>query len=185
MEVGQFRFELSIPEYSFLNVTSSSETFWLFHLAMLIQHGTLTLLWPKVQLEMLFVDNVVGLRFLLFEGCMMQAVAFIFLVLKIFQSPGKQGRYADFHFPVTSIRFKFSCLQDIGKQLVFALYNFSEIKNSKWVHLDCRLKKYCLLAKQLPLTECTYDNIKRLQNSKSQFHTSPFCGRSSSVKVFF
>lgn len=182
MEVGQFRFELSIPEYSFLNVTSSSETFWLFHLAMLIQHGTLTLLWPKVQLEMLFVDNVVGLRFLLFEGCMMQAVAFIFLVLKIFQSPGKQGRYADFHFPVTSIRFKFSCLQDIGKQLVFALYNFSEIKNSKWVHLDCRLKKYCLLAKQLPLTECTYDNIKRLQNSKSQFHTSPFCGRSSSVK---
>ncbi|KAA0038785.1 Enhancer of polycomb-like transcription factor protein, putative isoform 1 [Cucumis melo var. makuwa] len=181
MEVGQLRFELSIPEYSFWNVTSSAETFWLFHLAMLIQHGTLTLLWPKVQLEMLFVDNVVGLRFLLFEGCLMQAVAFIFLVLKLFQSPGKQGRYADFQFPITSIRFKFSCLQDIGKQLVFAFYNFSELKNSKWVHLD-RLKKYCLISKQLPLTECTYDNIKKLQNSKTQFRASPFCGRSSSVK---
>uniref|UniRef100_A0A0A0LJD1 Enhancer of polycomb-like protein n=1 Tax=Cucumis sativus TaxID=3659 RepID=A0A0A0LJD1_CUCSA len=181
MEVGQFRFELNIPQYSFLNVTSSADTFWLFHLAMLIQHGTLTLLWPKVQLEMLFVDNVVGLRFLLFEGCLMQAVAFIFLVLKMFQSPGKQGRYADFQFPVTSIRFKFSCLQDIGKQLVFAFHNFSEIKYSKWVHLD-RLKKYCLISKQLPLTECTYDNIKKLQNSKTQFRASPFCGRSSSVK---
>lgn len=183
MEEGQLRFELSIPEYSFWNVTFSAETFWLFHLAMLIQYGTLTLIWPKVQLEMLFVDNVVGLRFLLFEGCLMQAVAFIFLVLKVFQSPSKQGRCADFQFPVTSIRFKFSCLQDIGKQLVFAFYNFSEIKNSKWVHLDYRLKKYCLLAKQLPLTECTYDNIKRLQNGKSQFRTSPFCGQSSSVKV--
>ncbi|XP_022976083.1 uncharacterized protein LOC111476594 [Cucurbita maxima] len=183
MEVGQLRFELSIPEYSFLNVTSCAETFWLFHLAMFIQYGTLTLLWPKVQLELLFVDNVVGLRFLLFEGYLMQAVAFIFLVLKMFRSPGKQGRYADFQCPVTSIRFKFSCLLDIGKQLVFAFYNFSEIKNSKWVHLDWRLKKYCIVAKQLPLTECTYDNIKRLQNSKRQFHTSPFHGQSSSVKV--
>lgn len=182
-EVGQLRFELSIPEYPFLNVTSSAVTFWLFHLAMFIQHGTLTLIWPNVQFEMLFVDNVVGLRFLLFEGCLMEAVAFIFLVLKMFQSPGKQGRYADFEFPVTSIRFKFSCLQDIGKQLVFAFYNFSEIKNSKWVDLDYRLKKHCLLAKQLPLTECTYDNIKKLQNSKSQFHTSTFGGQSSSVKV--
>ncbi|XP_022982051.1 uncharacterized protein LOC111481016 [Cucurbita maxima] len=182
MEVGQLRFELTIPEYLFLNMITSAETFWLFHLTMLIQHGALTLTWPKVQLEMFCVDNVVGLRFLLFEGCLMQAVAFIFLVMKMFRQPSKQVRYADFQVPMTSIRFELSCLPDIGKQLVFAFYNFSETKNSKWLHLDCRLKKYCLLTKQLPLTECTYDNIKRFQNCTSQFHTSPFCGECSSVK---
>ncbi|XP_050364319.1 uncharacterized protein LOC126782989 [Argentina anserina] len=157
---------------------------WLrfFHAAMLLRHGMLVMTWPKVQLEMLFVDNVVGLRFLLFEGCLNQAVVLVFLILTLFHHPDDQGKLTDFQLPATSIRFKFSCVQQLGKQLVFAFYNFCRVKNSKWMHLDNKLGRHCLLTKKLPLSECTYDNIQALQNGLNQSSFMSLFGQPSPVK---
>jgi hypothetical protein len=133
---------------------------------------------------MLFVDNGVGLRFLLFEGCLKEAVAFVFLVLTIFYQPNEQqGKCADFQLPITSIRFKFSCIQDFRKQFAFAFHNFSEVENSKWIYLDHKLKKHCLLSRQLPLSECTYDNVKALQCGMNQLLSPWACSDATLNKV--
>ncbi|KAI9106910.1 hypothetical protein K1719_022438 [Acacia pycnantha] len=165
-----------------LRFTYNAGNLQLLHSALLLQCGTLMMKWPRVHLEMLFVDNVVGLRFLLFEGCLKMAASFVFLVLRVFHQPADQGMYFDLQLPVTSIRFKFSCLFDLKKQLVFEFYNFSRVKNSKWMYLDSKLKSRCLLSKQLHISECTYDNVQALQNGSSQFSITS-TGKSSSFKV--
>ncbi|KAK9682555.1 hypothetical protein RND81_10G082000 [Saponaria officinalis] len=125
------------------------------------QRGDLISLSPMVRLEILFVDNSAGLRFLLFEGCLMQAVSFVFLVLVVFQS---NKNYSGQQLPATSVRFQFSGLRSLAKQLVFTFYNFTEVVSSKWSYLDRKLIKHCVLTKHLPPPECTYDNISALRN---------------------
>ncbi|KAM4074773.1 hypothetical protein ACB094_10G119400 [Castanea mollissima] len=179
---GQIRFDLSFPVQLVLNDYFGAENFWLFRAGFLLQHAIVMTMWPKVHLEMLFVDNVAGLRFLLFEGCFKEAVALVSLVLRVFHRSSDQGKYLDSQLPVTSIRFKFSGVQNLTKQLVFAFYNFSELNNSKWVYLDCKLKRHCLLTRQLPLSECTYDNIHAFQNGRNQLPLTSACVRPSSIK---
>ncbi|KAE9588983.1 putative histone-lysine N-methyltransferase [Lupinus albus] len=169
MESSAFRFDLNFPIRLVLNCSFESENLWLLGAGLLHNYGTVVTKWPRVSLEMLFVDNVVGLRFVLFEGCLNMAVAFIFLVLRVFHQPAPQGNSVDLQWPLTSIGFKFSSAQLIKKPLVFAFYSFSKVKNSKWISLDSRLKKHCLLSKQLPLAECTYDNIQAIQNGSFRF----------------
>nr|KYP57196.1 Histone-lysine N-methyltransferase ATX2 [Cajanus cajan] len=165
--VAAFKFDLKYPIKLVLNDSFNSENLWLFRAILLLHYGTVMTLWPRVHLEMLFVDNVVGLRFLLFEGCLMMAAAFVFCVLRLFHQPVDQEMYIDLQLPVTSIRFRFSSVYGIKNPLVFAFYNFSRVKNSKWMYLDSKLKSHCLLSKQLHLSECTYDNIQALQNQSS------------------
>ncbi|XP_057959274.1 uncharacterized protein LOC131151842 isoform X2 [Malania oleifera] len=182
MKFGQCKFEISFPVLAVLNYTLGLQDLWLFRTLLLFHYGTVMVMWPMVHLEMLFVDNIVGLRFLLFEGCLKQAVAFIFLVLTVFHQPNDQGNQVDMELPVTSIRFKLYCIQDLKKQLVFAFYNFSKLKSSKWLYLDCYLKRNCMLAKQLPLSECTYDNIKALQSGSDHLAITPVSGEPSIVE---
>ncbi|XP_021746355.1 uncharacterized protein LOC110712204 [Chenopodium quinoa] len=171
-----FKFDLSYP----LPVLISSVVEWQRYLFML-QHGTLISTWPMVNLEILFVDNAAGLRFLLFEGCMNQAVSFVFLVLGVFCQSDQKERHDDQQLPATSIRFRFSGLQDLGKQLAFTFYNFSEMANSKWLYIDRKLKKHCTLTKELPPSECTYDNIKMLRNGSNQWKLTNVSQKLSSV----
>ncbi|KAJ7966093.1 Enhancer of polycomb-like [Quillaja saponaria] len=177
------RFEISFPIYSVLKNSFEYENLWLVHAVILHHCGTVMAKWPRVQLEMLFVDNVVGLRLLLFEGSLKKAIAFVFLILTVFREAVDQVKYVDVQLPVTSIRFKFSCYQYFRKQLVFAFYNFSRLKNSKWMYLDHKLKRYCLLSKQLPLPECTYDNILALQNGSNELPVTSIAAESSLSKV--
>ncbi|KAF7830221.1 Histone-lysine N-methyltransferase TRX1 [Senna tora] len=183
MESSAFKFDLKFPARLVMNDSFESHDMWLLHVALLLQYGTLVVKWPRVLLEMLFVDNVVGLRLLLFEGCLKMAASFVSLVLRVFNQPADKGLYVDLQLPVTSIRFKFSCLHDIKKQLVFAFYNFSKVKNSKWMYLDSKLKSYCLLSKQLHISECTYDNIRALQNGSNEFSITSSSGEPSPCKV--
>ncbi|XP_042475940.1 uncharacterized protein LOC122057758 [Macadamia integrifolia] len=165
MKLKQGKLKFNFPLHWFVyNDVYNAEFFWLYRALLFLQFGKVVAVWPKVLLEMLFVDNVVGLRFMLFEGCLIQAVAFLCLVLSAFHQPDEHGRLVDLQLPVTSIRFKLSGFRDIGKQFVFVVYNFLEVKNSKWLYLDCKLKKHCSVTKQLPLAECTYDNIKVLES---------------------
>ncbi|KAI4316257.1 hypothetical protein L6164_024254 [Bauhinia variegata] len=183
MESLAFRFDLSYPIRLMLNNSFESENLWLVHTVLMLHHGTVMTKWPRIHLEMLFVDNIVGLRYLLFEGCLKMAAAFVFLVLRVFHQPADQGKFVDLQLPITSIRFKFSCMTDIKKQLVFEFYNFSRVNNSKWMYLDCKINRHCLFSKQLHLSECTYDNIQALQNGIRQFPVKSVSGEPSSFKV--
>lgn len=183
IELGKFKFDIDFPVVSFLYDSFGVENFWLFHAAMQLRYGAVMITWPQVHLEMLFVDNVVGLRFLLFEGCLKQVLAFVFLVLTTFHQPTEHEKFVELQLPVTSIRFKLTCLQHLKKQLVFAFYNFSEVENSKWMYLDCKLKRHCLLTKQLPLSECTYDNIQMLQNRTNNSSLTSVRRQQSLTKV--
>ncbi|KAF8393321.1 hypothetical protein HHK36_021562 [Tetracentron sinense] len=178
----QFKLILGFSSHWVLNFAFGMENFSLYRTLFLLQYGTVMTLWPKVQLEMLFVDNVVGLRLLLFEGCLMQALAFVSLVLVAFHQPNGYGKFVDLQLPVTSIRFKLSSFQDPGKQLVFVFYSFLEVKNSKWLYLDCKLKRHCLVDKQLPLSECTYDNIKVLESESGQLPFASVCVEPTSLQ---
>ncbi|XP_043702346.1 uncharacterized protein LOC122652622 isoform X2 [Telopea speciosissima] len=165
MKLKQGKLKLNFPLHRlFYNHVFNAEFLWLYPALVLLHFGMVVLVWPNVQLEMFFVDNVVGLRFMLFEGCLIQAVAFICLVLNAFHQPDEHRRLVDLQLPVTSIRFKLSGFHNIGKKFVFVVYNFLEVKNSKWMYLDCKLKKHCSVTKQLPLVECTHDNIKAFQS---------------------
>lgn len=176
------RFALCKSVISFLSQPFALQSFWLFHA--LPQQGTLMILWPKVQLEMLFVDSVVGLRFLLFEGNLKEAVEFIFLVLALFASSHDEEKIVSLQVPKTSISFKLVTFQGCRRELVFAFYNFFELKHSKWMYLDLKLMRHCLLTKQLPLSECTYDNIRVLQNGTSRLPASSQPGPSIKVSIF-
>nr|XP_012570687.1 uncharacterized protein LOC101499788 isoform X2 [Cicer arietinum] len=183
MESASFKFDLNFPIRLILNEAFQSENLWFLYAVLLFRYGTIVTKWPRVCLEMLFVDNVVGLRFLLFEGCLKMAATFVFFVLKVFRQPAPRGNY-DLHLqlPFTSIGFKLSSLHVTKQPLVFALYNFSKLKNSNWVYLDSKLKRHCLFSKQLHLSECTYDNIQALQHGSSEFTTASI-REPSSVKV--
>ncbi|KAK3027025.1 hypothetical protein RJ639_041180 [Escallonia herrerae] len=165
-----FRFKLLLPLCPLFGYIFGAETLWLCHTVLLLQCGTIVTTWPEVQLEMLFVDNIAGLRFFLFEGCLKQVVAFIFLVLRVFDEPNEQT-YADMHMPVTSIRFKLSFSQDPRKQHVFAHCSFFKVNHCRWLYLDCKLQRHCSLAKRLPLRECTFDNIKSLEGGSKQLYS--------------
>ncbi|XP_042490621.1 uncharacterized protein LOC122070519 isoform X2 [Macadamia integrifolia] len=169
MKLKQGKLKLNFPLHRlFHKHVFDDDFFWLYPALLLLQFGVVVLVWPKVYLEMLFIDNLVGLRFMLFEGCLIQAVAYICLVLNAFHLPDEHGGLVDLQLPVTSIRFKLSGFHDIGKKFVFVVYNFLEVKNSKWLYLDCKMKKHCSVTKQLPLVECTYDNVKVFQSGCGQ-----------------
>ncbi|XP_038992914.1 uncharacterized protein LOC120116510 [Hibiscus syriacus] len=178
----QFRFGLSAPVLSVSNNLFGTNGLWLLRTLFLLQCGMVMTVWAMVHLEILFVDNELGLRFFLFEGSLKKAIAFVFQVLMVFYRPTEQGKCPDLQLPITSIRFKFSCSQDLRRQFVFAFYNFHEVKHSKWMLLDYKLKRHCLLNRQLPLSECTCDNIKALQNGTNRLLGSPACKGSSTVE---
>lgn len=180
VECKKMTLELGFPASSLSKF--GAEDFWLIHSLLLLKYGTIMNMWPKVRLEILFVDNVVGLRFLLFEGSLKQAVEFVLLVMAVFNRPDKKGKPVDLPMPVTSIRFKLSCLEDSRKRHVFSVYSFLGVKCSKWLYLDSKLQQHCLLAKQLPLSECTYDNIKALKSGSDQLPPSSR-SRASSANV--
>ncbi|CAN4127849.1 unnamed protein product [Withania somnifera] len=168
LEVKKFRVEICLPFLPLLVL--EAEESWLCHTVLLLQHGAIMIRWPTFFLEMLFVDNVVGLRFLLFQCCLNRAVAFIFLVLTLFNQADEEWRFESLQLPATSVRFRLSSIQDSRKQQSFAFSCFSKLKNSKWLYLDSKLQKRSLLARQLPLSECTYENIKSLDCRSEQFN---------------
>lgn len=159
------KFEIHISLWPMLTYVLGADTLWLFSRVLLFQYGTIVTMWPSVFLEVLFVDNIVGLRLFLFEGCLKQAVTFVLLVMKVFcESEKEKDDSVEQKVPVTSIRFKLSFLQNSRKHKVFAYYSFSKVRDYNWRYLDSEFQPHCLLTKQLSLSECTYDNVKLLES---------------------
>ncbi|KAL2548372.1 Enhancer of polycomb-like transcription factor protein [Forsythia ovata] len=158
----RFRYEICLSAVPFLEYSIGTWDLWLSHSVLIRQHGVIVTTSPAVILEMLFVDNIIGLRFFLFEGCLKQAIDFVSLILTVFNQPTEQWN-DDVELPVTSISFRVSSVRDLRKRHVFEFYSFSKLKNSEWLYLDSKLLRHCLLIKQLPISECTYSNIKALE----------------------
>ncbi|KAL0407776.1 UNVERIFIED_CONTAM: hypothetical protein Sradi_1712000 [Sesamum radiatum] len=162
VESKEFRFQICIPELPFRGFSLPTGDFLLLHNVFMVQHGVMLATSPAVIMEMLFIDSHLGLRLLMFEGCMKQALACVFLILNLFGRPDKHVNL-DMQSPVTSIRFRLSCFHDLRKHHAFEFHCFSRLRRSRWVYLDSKLLEHCLLIKQLPASECTYDNIKDLE----------------------
>ncbi|CAA2997884.1 Hypothetical predicted protein [Olea europaea subsp. europaea] len=159
----RLRIEICVPRLPFLEYLLGKGDIWLSHTVLLLHHGAIVTASPTVMMEILFVDTVVGVRSLLFEGCLEHAVALIFLILTVFDQPAEQ-RNVDMQLPETSMRFRLSCIQDLRKQHLFAFYSFSKLKKSKWLCLDSKLLQHCVLMKRLLVSECTYNKIKSLEH---------------------
>ncbi|KAD3639933.1 hypothetical protein R6Q59_003066 [Mikania micrantha] len=157
------KFEICIPLWPMLTYyVLGVDILWLLRSVFFLQFGTMVTVWPTVFLEVLFVDNFVGLRLFLFEGCLKQAIAFFFLVMKVFCAPEKDE--SNHHqIPVTSIRFKLSFFHNFRNHKVFAYYSFSKVRGFDWQYLDSEFQPHCLFSKHLSLSECTYDKIKLLE----------------------
>ncbi|KAL1833170.1 hypothetical protein ACET3Z_002821 [Daucus carota] len=175
----KFVSQVRLPVRFLLDFPFGSEMSRYFRLSLLQQYGAIVSTWPTVYFEMLFVDNEVGLRFFLLEGCLKQAVAFLFIVLSMFFDTKKPRESVDLQIPVTSIRFKLSCTQDLRKQHIFSFYSFSKLKHSSWLHLDSILQKKCLFFKKLPLPECTLENIQAFESGSKQIHINSVSWQSS------
>nr|GEX68937.1 hypothetical protein [Tanacetum cinerariifolium]GEY24313.1 hypothetical protein [Tanacetum cinerariifolium] len=156
-------FEICISLWPVLTHVLGVDMLWLIHSVLLLRYGTVVLMWPSVFLEVLFVDSIVGLRLFLFKGCLKQAVAFVFLVMEVFCEP-ERDKSNNQQVPVTSIRFKISLSQNFREQKIFSYYSFSKVSYSSWQHLDSEFRPHCSFTKQLSLPECTYDNIKLLED---------------------
>lgn len=167
LESKELSFRVCLPRLSFLEFCCGTGVSWLLHDIFMLQHGVVVTTSPAVILEMLFVDSKTGLRFLVFEGCLKQALAFVFLILIVFSQSDMHWR-GDVKLPVTSIRFQLSSVQDLRKHHVFSFYSFSRLQSSKWLYLDSKILQHCHLIKKLPVSECTYDNIKELEYGSGQ-----------------
>ncbi|XP_006844371.2 uncharacterized protein LOC18434233 isoform X1 [Amborella trichopoda] len=168
--LDQAMFLLVLPQIWKFYVRTVDESFWVYHTLMLLHYGTLVALWPKVQLEMLIVDSLVGLRLLQYEGCLIQAVNCLCLILSFFcQSDGMQvsSKMSRIQSPVTSIRFKLSYSQGVGRHLVLVFYNFLELRSSKWRNLDGLLRDFSPVTRTLPLADCMNVISSTLKNFES------------------
>ncbi|KAK9102146.1 hypothetical protein Sjap_019400 [Stephania japonica] len=176
------KLNLNIP-FQRVHFRFEADTLSVFRTTFLLQNGMVVALWPKVQLEMLFVDNVVGLRFMSFEGCLMQAVAFLCLVLVAFHLPCGDGEFVGEQLPVTSIRLELTGFRDLSRRLVFVFYSFLDIKNSTRLYLVDEIEQHCSVSKQLPLPECTSDNIKLRQSQSSGLSVTSAYGEPVSLEA--
>ncbi|KAG9459330.1 hypothetical protein H6P81_003838 [Aristolochia fimbriata] len=165
---GKVKVVCDLPLHLVSKCLIGAKHFWWCCFPPQIQYGTVMILWPKVLLEMLFVDNLVGLRFSLFEGSLLQAVEFLCMILSAFRWSNENGKLVDLHLPVTSIKFKLSGFEDVGRELLFIFYSFVELKNSVWKYLDDKLKHHCRVMKELPLYECTYANVRFLEEGRGR-----------------
>ncbi|KAK4422292.1 hypothetical protein Salat_1811500 [Sesamum alatum] len=162
VDAKEFTFQICIPELPSRVFSLPTGDFLLLHNMLMVQHGVILATSPAVTMEMLFIDSHLGLKLLMFEGCMKQALACVFLILNVFSQPDEHV-YSDMQSPVTSIRFRLSSFHDLRKHHAFEFHCFSRLRRSRLVGLDSKLLEHCLLIKQLPASECTYDKIKELE----------------------
>ncbi|CAH8378107.1 unnamed protein product [Eruca vesicaria subsp. sativa] len=191
-DIVPFELSLSLQAVSLMNYCFLADVVWLSRVALLLHHGTLVTLWPRVCLEMIFLSNQDGLRYLIFEGCMMEAVQLIFHILTVVDHSNKQGVQgadADLNSPVFSIGLQVSFIPGFQRQFAFQFYSFHEVKHSKWSYLEHNFRRHSLLVKQVSTSECTPDSMKALQKvmQKRSGHgisSGIVSRRSSSVKAW-
>lgn len=144
------------------NLAFSSQGIWLSNIFWWLHFGKLITLCPEIHIEIYFLDNITGLKIVSFEGCLSRAVVILRLILKTFQHCNGCWKSTQDQHPFASIGFKFSHLQDSGRHLLFVAHYYMELESLKLRYLHKTLQKYCVPRQEIPVSECTYANTKRL-----------------------
>ncbi|XP_047061650.1 uncharacterized protein LOC124668587 isoform X1 [Lolium rigidum] len=161
---------LSLPLKSVYKLVSEACSIWIFSSLFHPQHGSLISLWPAVFLDILFVDNALGLKHLLLRTCLRSAVSLFCSLVGSFNQCSGQSTSTDSKSPCTSVRFQISGL-DGRSQVVFVLFSIFGICKSQWKNLQAKLR-YHSLKRELSKANCTYANIKQLTDGTDQVGTS-------------
>ncbi|XP_047323164.1 uncharacterized protein LOC124926890 isoform X2 [Impatiens glandulifera] len=177
IELTEFNFKFHSPIHA-IKYAYRAENSWFRHM-ILLQYGSVVVVWPNVHLEMLLVDDIVGLRSLVFEVCLDQAVEIVSLIFRIFHLPMEKENYVDPQLPYTSVWFKLSCFHGIRKEQLYTFHSFTKNKFAKWSFLDYKLQQYCSSSKTLSISECTHDNINALEGARNHLHKSSSCKKFS------
>jgi hypothetical protein len=133
---------LNLPLKPVYKLICEACSIWLSNAFFLLQFGTLVALCPVMHLDILFVDNVLGLKHLLLETCLRSAVSFFCFLVGSFNQCSRQSSLKDLKMPCTSIRFQISSVH--GKsQVVFIMFSFVAMEGSKWKQLLGKLPDHC------------------------------------------
>ncbi|XP_074581523.1 uncharacterized protein LOC141838036 isoform X1 [Curcuma longa] len=138
----QVIFELSLPLQCTLDFTSQCQSFGLFRSLYIADHGELVCGWPDVHMEVFFVDDIPGLRFILFEGCLKRSISLFCLIIKILNQHVEKCNFTDTEIPCSSIVLCISRLNNSREELLF-LNLFSKVESSRWRRFEGKLKKLC------------------------------------------
>ncbi|KAJ6816721.1 uncharacterized protein M6B38_415465 [Iris pallida] len=168
VEPKQVIVKFSLRPMSSHDLAFGTKSFSLFHTLFSLRFGVLIHLWPMVHMEMVLVDNVMGLKLLVFEGSLMWVVGLLCSIITVLYRRNKQCKAAELRIPFTSIGCKLSGLHDQGAKLLFVLYSYLQLEILKWQYLEDRLKQQCLTMWELSVVDCTHSNIKNLLRKADQ-----------------
>ena len=157
----------------------------LCHALLLVRFGILTNVWPTVRMEIVIVDNVFGLRILLFEGSLRCAAMLLCLIIRSFCQHSKRGKFEEMQKPFTSIGINLSGLHDQCGKLLFFLYRFFEMQSSKWRYVEDKLKQQCVTMREIPLLDFTSSTFKNLQNESGQMLCASMYKNAASLEVCY
>ncbi|CAL9061106.1 unnamed protein product [Musa banksii] len=161
LEFGEVIFESSLPPQCSLALAFQKESIWLCQSLYILHHGQLVCSWPTVHMEVFYIDNVLGLKFLLFEGCLRRAVSLFCLIFTTVNGHIVKSNFTEPEVSCSSIGLRISTLHNLGVKLLFVLNTFFNMESLKWRHLEDKLKNHCT-KEALITTEYTCSNIHEL-----------------------
>ncbi|KAJ0961486.1 hypothetical protein J5N97_001990 [Dioscorea zingiberensis] len=165
IEQKQISLKLLLPPQCAQDLSFALKIFCRSHADNILHYGKLIHVSPMVHMEVIFVDNILGLRFISFEGCLKQVWGFISLIVSTFLEYNKHRKHADLRLPSTSIGFNLSGLHDKRRHILFVLHSFFQLEKSRWEYLEFKLKHHCLKMMGVPVDSSWNSNLKNLPSS--------------------
>nr|BAK03818.1 predicted protein [Hordeum vulgare subsp. vulgare] len=157
---------VSLPLKSVYKLISEACSAWLPSTFVHPQHGSLITLWPAVCLDILLVDDTLGLKHLLLETCLRSAVSLFCSLVGSFNKDSGLNAFKESEAPCTSVRFQISGLHG-RSQVAFVLFNLFGIGKTQWKNLQAKVR-YHSLKRELSKVGCTYADIKQLISGNDQ-----------------
>lgn len=157
---------VSLPLKSVYKLISEACSAWLPSTFVHPQHGSLITLWPAVCVDILLVDDTLGLKHLLLETCLRSAVSLFCSLVGSFNKDSGLNAFKESEAPCTSVRFQISGLHG-RSQVAFVLFNLFGIGKTQWKNLQAKVR-YHSLKRELSKVGCTYADIKQLISGNDQ-----------------
>ncbi|KAI4380926.1 hypothetical protein MLD38_007059 [Melastoma candidum] len=171
-----FSLKLSVPVISLLDYYMGAQNILFSQTLILLQQGSLMMTWPKVRLDILLADNLSGLRFLLFEGSLEEALSFCLLLLQATDHRNGANNDEEEPLPVLSVSLRFTRMQGFQRQFLYSVDRFVSLQSLKWTYIDSNLMTKCLFTRRLSLSGCLYGNVSVLEDCTSKLPTQFACG---------
>ena len=149
---------------------------WILKNFLLSHHSKLLPRWPTISMEIVFLDNTRGLKFLSLNGDLLLAVKVLSLFITIFYQIDCGGEVIIPELPLTSVGLKLSYIQGERRPLFFYVYNFLGTDDSQWLYIERQLKQFSVKIKVLPLSETSYAQLKMFHAERNRsFNRKVFC----------